>query len=116
MNYLPNQMSGGERQCVAIARALANRPAIVLADEPTGNLDSKNTAEIMSLLAELNRAQGMTLIAVTHNLEVARAVRRVISIRDGKIQSDVDVRDKPKLEWSDLVGTSVKLPQVAITS
>jgi ABC-type lipoprotein export system ATPase subunit len=116
MNYLPNQMSGGERQRVAIARALANRPAIVLADEPTGNLDSKNTAEIMSLLAELNRAQGMTLIAVTHNLEVARAVRRVISIRDGKIQSDVDVRDKPKLEWSDLVGASVKLPQVAITS
>jgi ABC-type lipoprotein export system ATPase subunit len=90
--FLPNQLSGGERQRTAIARALANRPAIVLADEPTGNLDSRNTAEIMSLLSQLNREQQTTLIVVTHNHEVARATRRVITLRDGQIQSDVAVR------------------------
>jgi ABC-type lipoprotein export system ATPase subunit len=92
MHYLPNQMSGGERQRVAVARALANHPAIVLADEPTGNLDTANTAEIMALLSELNRAQGATLIVVTHNHEVARTTQRVITLRDGKIQSDVAVK------------------------
>ena len=93
MHFLPNQMSGGERQRVAIARALANHPAIVLADEPTGNLDSKTTTEIMRLMNEVNRTQGTTLIAVTHNHEVASATRRIITLRDGKIQSDVLVRD-----------------------
>ncbi len=101
MNFLPNQLSGGERQRVAIARSLVNRPAIMLGDEPTGNLDSKNTAEIMRLLSELNRAQGTTLIVVTHNTEVARATRRIITLRDGKIQSDVAV--KSAIE-SDLIG------------
>ena len=89
VDFLPNQLSGGERQRVAIARALANRPAIFLADEPTGNLDSKNTADIMRLLADLNHAQGTTLIVVTHNHEVACAAHRVITLRDGKIQQDV---------------------------
>jgi len=89
LDFLPNQLSGGERQRVAIARALANRPAIILADEPTGNLDSKNTADIMRLLADLNRTQGTTLIVVTHNHEVACAAQRVITLRDGKIQHDV---------------------------
>jgi ABC-type lipoprotein export system ATPase subunit len=89
LGFLPNQMSGGERQRVAIARALANRPAILLGDEPTGNLDSSNTADIMRLLSELNRAQGTTLIVVTHNAQVARAARRAITIRDGRIQRDV---------------------------
>ncbi len=93
MHFLPNQLSGGERQRVAIARALANRPAIVLADEPTGNLDSKTTEEIMKLLNELNRVQGTTLIAVTHNHEVASATRRIITLRDGRIQSDAVVSD-----------------------
>jgi ABC-type lipoprotein export system ATPase subunit len=88
-DFLPNQLSGGERQRVAIARALANHPAIVLADEPTGNLDSKTTADIMQLLSELNATQGTTLIIVTHNHEVACAARRVITFRDGKIQHDV---------------------------
>jgi ABC-type lipoprotein export system ATPase subunit len=91
LHFLPNQLSGGERQRVAIARALANHPAIVLADEPTGNLDSKTTAEIMGLLSELNRTQGTTVIVVTHNHEVARATRRIITLRDGKIQRDVAV-------------------------
>jgi ABC-type methionine transport system ATPase subunit len=85
-------MSGGERQRVAIARALANQPAIVLADEPTGNLDSHNTAEIISLLADLNQSQGTTLIVVTHNHEVARVTRRVVTLRDGRVQQDVAVR------------------------
>jgi ABC-type lipoprotein export system ATPase subunit len=87
--HLPNQLSGGERQRVAIARALANRPAIVLADEPTGNLDTANTAEIMALLTDLNRTQGTTMLIVTHNHEVACEARRVITFRDGKIQDDV---------------------------
>lgn len=87
-DYLPNKMSGGERQRVAVARALANEPAILLADEPTGNLDSHTTAEIMDLLQTLNDKQGATLIVVTHNSQVARVARRVITIRDGKIQSD----------------------------
>ncbi len=88
--YLPNKMSGGERQRVAVARALANEPSIILADEPTGNLDSNTTAEIMDLLSDLNTKQGTTLIVVTHNPQVAGAARRVITIRDGNIQSDID--------------------------
>ncbi|MGQ9684279.1 MAG: ABC transporter ATP-binding protein [Anaerolineae bacterium] len=88
-HHLPNQLSGGERQRVAIARALANHPAIILADEPTGNLDSHTTAEIMGLLSALNRDQGTTLIVVTHNSEVSRATRRVVTLRDGRIQRDV---------------------------
>ena len=87
--HLPNKMSGGERQRVAIARALANRPAILLADEPTGNLDSRTTHEIMDLLTELNQNHGTTLIVVTHNPQVAGVARRVITLRDGRIQSDI---------------------------
>jgi ABC-type lipoprotein export system ATPase subunit len=87
--FFPNQLSGGERQRVAIARALANQPAILLADEPTGNLDSATTADIMALLVELNRKQGVTLIIVTHNHEVACLTERVITFRDGKILRDV---------------------------
>ena len=89
LNSLPSQLSGGERQRVAVARALSNDPTIVLADEPTGNLDSKTTAEIMELLAELNRTQHTTLIVVTHNVQVASAADRIITMRDGKVQSDV---------------------------
>ncbi|MBX0328303.1 ABC transporter ATP-binding protein [Oscillochloris sp. ZM17-4] len=90
-DHLPSQMSGGERQRVAIARALANEPAIVLADEPTGNLDSATTADIMALFARLNQERGLTLVLVTHNTEVAAAAQRVITIRDGKIQRDVSM-------------------------
>lgn len=102
VHSLPNQLSGGERQRVAIARALANRPAVILADEPTGNLDSKNTADIMQLLAELNRTQGTTLILVTHNHEVARATRRVITLRDGKIQTDIALHSQFDSDLYDL--------------
>jgi ABC-type lipoprotein export system ATPase subunit len=106
-DFLPNQLSGGERQRVAIARALANRPAIVLADEPTGNLDTQNTADIMALLSDLNRTQGTTLIIVTHNHEVAQATRRVITLRDGKIQSDVAVRSEFESELLDFKSSAL---------
>ena len=85
----PNQLSGGQQQRVAIARALINQPAILLADEPTGNLDSKNTAEIMDLIRRLNRESGLTVIIVTHEPEVATYTDRVITFRDGEIISDV---------------------------
>ena len=88
MHFMPSQLSGGQRQRVAIARALANHPAIVLADEPSGNLDSKSTDEIMDLLRNLNREQGTTFIVVTHNPAVARAADRVVTVRDGKIRRD----------------------------
>lgn len=88
IDFMPNQLSGGERQRVAIARALANHPALVLADEPTGNLDTKNTSDIMDLLVELNHSQGVTEIIVTHNPDVAARTRRIIIFRDGAIQED----------------------------
>jgi putative ABC transport system ATP-binding protein len=85
--HRPAELSGGECQRVAIARALAGRPAIILADEPTGSLDSATSAGILSLLAELNRG-GTTILVVTHNPEIALAARRVIRLRDGRIEHD----------------------------
>ena len=85
MKHLPNQLSGGQRQRVALARALANRPPLVLADEPTGSLDTAAGQELMNLLKELNRSQGVTFVVVTHDLGVARQTRRVLVMADGKI-------------------------------
>lgn len=85
MNHYPNQLSGGERQRVAIARALANNPEIILADEPTGNLDSKTGEEIIELLVSLNKKHGKTLIVVTHDPQLADKMKRVIYIKDGRI-------------------------------
>jgi putative ABC transport system ATP-binding protein len=89
-NHKPTELSGGEQQRVAIARALVNNPAIVLADEPTGNLDSAATAEIISIFGQLNQ-EGITVVLVTHEMDVAEQTRRIIRLYDGKVVSDEKV-------------------------
>jgi putative ABC transport system ATP-binding protein len=88
MHHRPNELSGGQRQRVAIARALVNNPSILLADEPTGNLDSKTGVEIMALFERLHRAEN-TIILVTHEADIAAQAHRVIAIRDGSVERDV---------------------------
>lgn len=83
--YLPNELSGGQQQRVAIGRALINNPAIVLADEPTGNLDSKSSEDIVNLLKNANKKNNQTIIMITHNLDIAKEADRIIKIEDGKI-------------------------------
>lgn len=92
-NNLPNQLSGGQQQRVSIGRALMNAPAVVLADEPTGNLDSKNSQEILELLKYSNKKYGQTLIIITHDESIALQADRVISIEDGKISKDERIRE-----------------------
>ena len=87
MDHKPNQLSGGQRQRVAVGRALVNKPSIILADEPTGNLDSKTSVEIMNLFDEIH-ASGNTVILVTHEEEIARHAHRIIRLRDGMVESD----------------------------
>ena len=92
LSHLPNQLSGGQQQRVSIGRALVNNPAIVLADEPTGNLDSKNSAEIVGLLKHFNRESHQTLIVITHDERIALQADRIISIEDGRISRDEVIR------------------------
>ena len=89
-HHHPSQLSGGQQQRVAIARALVNNPSILLADEPTGNLDSKTSLDVMELFGQLNRESGITIILVTHELDVARHARRWIVLRDGGIITDTE--------------------------
>lgn len=92
LNHLPNQLSGGQQQRVSIGRALINSPALVLADEPTGNLDSKNSEEIVNLLKLYNQMYKQTLILITHDERIALQANRIISIEDGRIAKDEVVR------------------------
>jgi putative ABC transport system ATP-binding protein len=90
-HHMPNQLSGGQQQRVAIARALVNDPEILLADEPTGNLDSRTSVEIMEILQRLNRDKGITIILITHEHDIAEYGHRVITFRDGRVVSDQPV-------------------------
>lgn len=87
--HLPNQLSGGQQQRTSIARALINNPSLVLADEPTGTLDSKSSEEVMSMLKMCNQSYGQTVIMITHNLDIAKQADRIITISDGKIVEEV---------------------------
>jgi putative ABC transport system ATP-binding protein len=88
LNHLPNQLSGGQQQRVSIGRALVNNPALMLADEPTGNLDSENSREIISLLRHFNKEYNQTVIVITHDEKIALSADRIISIEDGRIVRD----------------------------
>jgi putative ABC transport system ATP-binding protein len=90
----PSQLSGGQQQRVAIARGLVNRPAILLADEPTGNLDSRTSVEIMDILQDLNNEQGLTIVLVTHEPDIAKFAKRTLEFRDGKLRRDSIVEDR----------------------
>jgi putative ABC transport system ATP-binding protein len=90
----PNQLSGGQQQRVAVARALVNDPALILADEPTGNLDSRTSIEVMEIFQRLNRERGITLVLVTHEADIAQYAQRVVVFKDGKIKKDYPVADQ----------------------
>lgn len=105
MDHKPNEMSGGQKQRVAIARALVNQPAILLADEPTGNLDSTSSEEIMAIFQELNR-EGVTIILVTHEPDIAQHTHRIIKFYDGRIESDEKV-DVPLIAKDVLLGKAL---------
>jgi putative ABC transport system ATP-binding protein len=93
LRHRPSELSGGQQQRVAVARALATEPAVIFADEPTGNLDSDSAEEVMQLIDRLNRENGQTFVLVTHAREVALHARRIVRMRDGEIESDLPTAD-----------------------
>jgi putative ABC transport system ATP-binding protein len=93
-HHLPNQLSGGQQQRVAIARAIVNNPSLLLADEPTGNLDTATSEEVMGVVQRLNEDRGITVVLVTHENDIAEFARRVVTVRDGKILSDHPVENR----------------------
>jgi putative ABC transport system ATP-binding protein len=93
-HHFPSQLSGGQQQRVAIARGLVNSPSILLADEPTGNLDSRTSVEIMDIFQRLNQENGLTVVIVTHEPDIARYVKRALDFRDGKLRTDVIIKDR----------------------
>jgi len=95
LDHFPSQLSGGQQQRVAIARALVNKPSILLADEPTGNLDSRTSVEIMSILQKLND-EGLTIVLVTHEPDVAQYAKRLVTFRDGRVQRVEPVARRPR--------------------
>jgi putative ABC transport system ATP-binding protein len=95
MNNMPNQLSGGQQQRVAIARSLVNHPSIILADEPTGNLDSRTSIEVMDVFQRLNQERGITIALVTHEPDIAQYARRVVVFKDGRIKKD-EMVDSPR--------------------
>ncbi|MDI6710794.1 MAG: ABC transporter ATP-binding protein [Bacillota bacterium] len=105
--HLPNQLSGGQQQRVAIARALINLPAIILADEPTGALDTRTSIEVMALLQDLHREQGLTIIIVTHEPDIAAYCQRLIRLRDGTVIED-RVLEKPRQAAEELAAVAQK--------
>lgn len=98
LDHMPNEISGGQKQRVAIARALANRPPIIFADEPTGNLDSASSVEIMEIFTRLNREEGTTVVLVTHEPDIAEFADRILTFRDGRVISDVKKSERKKGE------------------
>jgi putative ABC transport system ATP-binding protein len=108
-HHLPNQLSGGQQQRVAIARSLINTPALVLADEPTGNLDSRTSVEVMDIFQTLNRERGITILLITHEHDISEYGTRTISFRDGKV-----VKDEPVIERRDARLEMAALPPLAV--
>ena len=93
MDNMPNQLSGGQQQRVAIARSLVNHPSIILADEPTGNLDSRTAVDVMSVFQKLNEERGITIALVTHEPDIAQYARRVVVFKDGRVKSDAMIKN-----------------------
>ena len=111
MDHEPNQLSGGQQQRVAIARGLVNRPAILLSDEPTGNLDSRTSIEVLSLFQDLNN-RGITVVLVTHEKEIAAYAKRIVSMRDGLIVKDIPVENRRQAA-ADLESLTARIKQEA---